>query len=236
VATFGSHGALDPVVPMDAEKFRHVRRRFDYVLHVTAAATPKVIVFDLFGVIARHQTSEAKQQIEALAGVAGEPFWKAYWGHRPDYDAGQASRDYWAIVARELGTSYSLETIDALIDADLESWSEVDERMVALIGEVAAGGRTLGLLSNIIEDLVPRFEAKHGAWLSHFTSLTYSCRIGVAKPDPRAYQICAQRLGVATSDALFFDDNERNVAAARETGMAAELFTSPEQVRARLGL
>jgi putative hydrolase of the HAD superfamily len=80
------------------------------------------------------------------------------------------------------------------------------------------------------------FERRHGRWLRLFTALTYSCRIGVAKPDPRAYLACAEQLGVGPQDVLFFDDRESNVLAAREVGMAAEVFVSPEQVRERLGL
>ncbi|WP_394825541.1 HAD family hydrolase [Pendulispora albinea] len=208
---------------------------------MAAANVRPVIVFDLFGVIARNQTEDDKRKLERIAGVAGDApaeaaFWNVYWACRPPYDAGQSSLDYWSTVTRELGVTYSKEIVAALIEADLASWCDVDERMVALIAEIGASGRTIGLLSNIILDLVPIFEAKHGGWLRHFHALTYSCRIGVAKPDPRAYRICAERLGVATSEALFFDDNERNVLAARQAGMAAEVFTSPEQVRERLGL
>ncbi|GAA2091550.1 HAD family hydrolase [Actinomadura alba] len=192
---------------------------------------PQTIVFDLFGVIARTQADEARRHIEELAGVTGEPFWDAYWAGRAAYDAGLSSRDYWADTAGRLGVSFDAATVDALIQADLESWTRVDERMVELVAELAGQGRTLGLLSNIIEDLVPVFEGLHGHWLGHFTALTYSCRIGVAKPDPRAYEICVRRLGVAPADVVFFDDSERNVVAARATGMAAEVFVSPEQVR-----
>ncbi|MFD0541502.1 HAD family hydrolase [Actinomadura luteofluorescens] len=191
---------------------------------------PDVIVFDLYGVIARTQTPEAVRRIEEIAGTPGPAFWEAYWACRPAYDAGQESASYWADVAGLLGATFP--DVPALTEADLESWTEVDGEMVALVGELADEGRTLGLLSNIIGDLVPRFEARHGAWLSRFDERVYSCRIGVAKPDPRAYEICASRLGVDPADVLFFDDNERNVLAARETGMRAELFMSPAQVRA----
>ncbi|MDA0638807.1 HAD family phosphatase [Nonomuraea sp. MCN248] len=194
---------------------------------------PKVIIFDLYGVIARTQTDEAKQQLVDLAGVSGEAFWDAYWACRPAYDAGQETREYWAAVAARLGVDFA--DVPALVAADLESWSLVDPEMVALVHELADRGVKLGLLSNIIEDLVPVWERHHGEWLGRFDALTYSCRIGVAKPDPRAYQICAERLGVAPQDALFFDDNEANVAGARAAGMPAELFTSPDQVRAHVG-
>lgn len=193
----------------------------------------RVIVFDLYGVIARTQTDEAKQRLVDLAGVPGEAFWEAYWGCRPAYDAGQDTKAYWAAVAGRLGVEFA--DVAALVAADLESWSLVDPEMVTLVHELADRGVRLGLLSNIIEDLVPVWERHHGDWLGRFDALTYSCRIGVAKPDPRAYEICAARLGIAPGDALFFDDNEANVAGARAAGMRAELFTSPGQVRALIG-
>ena len=59
-----------------------------------------------------------------------------------------------------------------------------------------------------------------------------SCRIGITKPDLRAYAICARRMGVDPADMLFFDDRESNVVAAREAGLTAEVFASPDQVRA----
>ncbi|HEY8480118.1 MAG TPA: HAD family phosphatase [Spirillospora sp.] len=189
-----------------------------------------VIVFDLYGVIARTQSPEAVRRIEEIAGDPGPAFWDAYWACRPAYDAGQESTAYWADVAARLGTRFP--DVPALIEADLDSWTEMDDAMVALVHELADEGRRLGLLSNIISDLVPRIEARHGALLGRFEALTYSCRIGVAKPDPRAYEICAERLGVRPGDILFFDDSERNVIAARRTGMRAEVFVSPDQVRA----
>jgi putative hydrolase of the HAD superfamily len=192
-----------------------------------------VIVFDLYGVIARTQTPAAVRRIEGIAGVPGPAFWEAYWACRPAYDAGQESAAYWAEVAARLGVSFP--DVPALIEADLDSWTDVDDVMAGLVGELADSGRRLGLLSNIIGDLVPRIEARHGALLDRFDALVYSCRIGVAKPDPRAFEICAERLGVEPGDVLFFDDTERNVLAAREAGMRAEVFAGPDQVRALAG-
>jgi len=192
---------------------------------------PQAIVFDLFGVIALHQSEEDKQRLERLSGVPPQALWEAYWALRKPYDAGQTSVDYWATMGARLGVNFDAATVKALIDADLESWTGVDPVMVDLLGELSAAGRTLGLLSNIIGDLVPIFEAKHGAWLSRFQARTYSCQIGVAKPDHEAFRIAAAHLGVEPRDCLFIDDNENNVRAARETGMRAEVFTSPDQVR-----
>jgi putative hydrolase of the HAD superfamily len=196
---------------------------------------PAAIVFDLFGVIALTQTPENLRLIEAAAGARSgadaERLWEAYWALREPYDSGQPAAEYWALVADRIGVRFSDETVGALVEADMESWSYADPAMVELVGELAAGGHTLGLLSNIVADLVPIFEAKHGDWLAHFTTLTYSCEIGVAKPDLRAYAIVADRLGVDPGGCLFLDDREANIVAARAAGMRAEVFRSPGQVR-----
>jgi putative hydrolase of the HAD superfamily len=195
---------------------------------------PRAIVFDLFGVIALPQTPEAKRRIEEPAGVGPDALWDAYWALRKPYDAGQSSAEYWTAVADRLGVRFASETVDTLIEADLASWTEADPAMVSLLGELAGEGHRLGLLSNIIADLVPVFEERHESWLAHFDARTYSCAIGVAKPDHRAFEIAAERLGVTPADCLFIDDTEVNVVAAREVGMRAEVFTSPDQVRALL--
>lgn len=193
---------------------------------------PEAIVFDLYGVLAKDQSEEDKRVIERLAGVTDERarrFWEAYWALRPAYDAGRPATEYWRAVSARLGTVFP--DIAALVDADLESWTRADEEMVSLVDELAAGGHRLGLLSNIISDLVPLMEERHGRWLGCFHARTYSCRIGVVKPDPRAYQICAAQLGVPASQVLFFDDRAENVQAARRVGMISEVFTSADQVR-----
>jgi putative hydrolase of the HAD superfamily len=191
----------------------------------------RAIVFDLFGVIASTQTPEDVRTIERIAGVEAGPFWEAYWALRKPYDAGQPATEYWAAVADRIGARFSGTTVRALIEADMKSWTNVNAVMVDLVAELAAQGRTLGLLSNIVADLVPIFEARHGDWLKHFATLAYSCDLGVAKPDRRAYEIVAERLGVAPRECLFIDDNETNVLAARELGMRAEVFHAPDQVR-----
>lgn len=193
---------------------------------------PRPIVFDLFGVIALPQSPGARHRIEEIAGVDPAAFWDAYWALRKPYDAGQPSAAYWAAVAERLGVRFAAGTVRALIDADLESWTRTDPAMVDLVGELAGAGHSLGLLSNIIADLVPLFEERHASWLAHFRARTYSCVIGVAKPDYEAYRIAAERLGARPADCLFVDDTEVNVVAAREAGMRAEVFRSPEQVRA----
>jgi len=61
-----------------------------------------------------------------------------------------------------------------------------------------------------------------------------SGREGVAKPDPRIFDLLATRHGVDPGRAVFVDDSPANVAAARAYGFDAVLFTSAQHLRAEL--
>lgn len=193
-----------------------------------------VLVFDLFGVIASHQSEEGLAAIERAAQVSDPRLWEAYWDLRPPYDSGdQSAHDYWRAVGRVVGTSFSDSQIQELIARDLDSWSEVDEEMVAFVTDLSSGTR-LALLSNIPADLAAHFERRHRSWLGAFEVLGFSCRIGHAKPESGAYAWCLQALGAEASDAVFIDDRAENVHAAEALGMAGHLFTSLDALRRML--
>jgi putative hydrolase of the HAD superfamily len=186
------------------------------------------VVFDLFGVIACAQSPTGQADIVAAAGVpAGrtEEFWHVYWELRPSYDRGRlGGPDYWRSVAGALDRTFDRARIAELIDADCGSWRAVDPRMLDLLDVLARSGLTLGLLSNIPPELADEFLRRH-AWLGRFAVLGFSCRIGLVKPEPAAFDWCIRSLGIEPARILFVDDREENVRAARACGMQGHLFT-----------
>jgi putative hydrolase of the HAD superfamily len=189
---------------------------------------PDVVLFDLFGVIACHQSPAARDTLTAIADASVPAFWDVYWRLRAPYDRGQVTgAEYWRQVASELGTVFDQDRVTALIRADVASWSAVDDDMVALIDEAAASGVRLALLSNIPEDLAAHYERHHNRWLRHFELLAFSCRTGQAKPDREAYLWCCRKLGLAPDRVLVIDDRAENVHAAGRLGLHTHLFTSP---------
>ena len=63
---------------------------------------------------------------------------------------------------------------------------------------------------------------------TEFDVYVNSAYVGLRKPDPAIYHLTLDQLGVAPQQAVFLDDNLRNVDAARELGIHTVQFVDPE--------
>lgn len=89
------------------------------------------------------------------------------------------------------------------------------------------------LLSNITEQgIMRRFPDNELA--QYFDTVVISSAIGYAKPDPEAYLITAERLGVEPAGCVFTDDRPVYCEAARMVGMQAIDFKSFSQFKPEL--
>lgn len=61
-----------------------------------------------------------------------------------------------------------------------------------------------------------------------------SCRTGLRKPDPAAFESAARTLGAAPGECLLIDDRPENCAAAQALGMAALRFEDAARLRVAL--
>lgn len=90
----------------------------------------------------------------------------------------------------------------------------------------------IGLLSNanynVMEDLFTQEQAS----LIDAAVLSYECRM--IKPDPRMYQLIADRLGVLPEECVFVDDLERYAIASEEVGMTGIWYTDFDKFVASL--
>jgi len=120
-------------------------------------------------------------------------------------------------------------------------WAERGEEMVAgqfdgtvrILGELKAAGMPCYALSNMEPDAF-RVRRTRFAFMDWFDDHVISGFEGVAKPDPRIFRILLDRHGLRPQTCVFIDDQPRNVAAARDLGLIALQFTSPEQLRTDL--
>ena len=91
----------------------------------------------------------------------------------------------------------------------------------------------MDLLSNMPESTFEVLIQRHG-FFAHFKQLVISGKILLLKPEPAIYKHLVDTTGIVPSESVFIDDLTRNVIAARESGLHAIQFTSPEACRAEL--
>lgn len=145
----------------------------------------------------------------------------------PDWAAVQAGtlkeRDYWQarveVFAQLTGEEATMPTFFShLFDGSAEEVTRQGAR--DLIADVKAAGLPLGLLTNDMR-------AFHSAeWvdsmapvLDQFDVIVDGSETGVLKPDPRAFQLVCDRLGVPTEGTVFIDDLKSNLEGAIAVGM-----------------
>ena len=115
-----------------------------------------------------------------------------------------------------------------------------NEPMLDLMRELRDAGNRMAILTNNVREWEPLWRAKLPVD-EIFELVVDSAWVGMRKPDPAIYELTVSRLGgVEAGECLFVDDNDVNVAAARDLGMAAVHFRSNEQaipeIRGRTGL
>ena len=124
-----------------------------------------------------------------------------------------------------------------LIDA---YFSRFDEMMpgpiagsVEILAELRDRGTPLyGLTNFSAETYPPAFERFE--FLRWFDGILVSGEVGLIKPDPRIFELLIERFAIDPRRAVYIDDVETNVIAARPLGIHGIHFTTPAALRAEL--
>lgn len=148
----------------------------------------------------------------------------------PDVDAALASVDpdglaetgglteaqYLGQYAAALGLSQAQR---AEFTADLWDWycGELDTGLVAYAASLRPRVRT-GILSNSADGARREEQARYG-FEQLVDVIVYSHEAGVAKPDPRAFLLLCDELGVRPDELAFLDDVPGHIDAARALGI-----------------
>jgi epoxide hydrolase-like predicted phosphatase len=193
----------------------------------------KAVIFDVGGVLIRTHSWAGREKWATRLGLDAREFEDFVFSGESGRQAqlGQiSSAEHWTWLADHFGLD---ETGMAELRRDFFSGDRLDESLVAYIKRLRQAGYRTGLLSNA------GGEARHllsGDYpiIDHFDGVVISAEVGVMKPDPKIYQLAAERVEVDVTEALFVDDVVENVEGARAVGMEAVHFTEPELVRQQL--
>ena len=104
---------------------------------------------------------------------------------------------------------------------------------VEIVRDLHAAGIPLYGLTNWSDELYPHAPVMFD-FLALLDDVVVSGTVKAAKPDARAYEIVAERSGIALDRLAFIDDRQTNVDAAAALGMDAVLFTDAATLRADL--
>lgn len=159
---------------------------------------------------------------------------RLYWAVRLDCDRGAFSgQKYWQHIAQQADHEISEVTADELVKLDAMSWANPNHELVACILEIKASGIRVSVLSNTPREIKQHLLAALD-WFSVFDDLTFSCDLGITKPDPAVFEHSLRKLNVRADEAIFIDDHEANVKGATAPGIQSLLYTSNEQLAAAL--
>ncbi len=182
------------------------------------------LLVDYGEVISAPLAQSAITDLVALSGRPRAAFLDRYWRHRPGYDLGQSAAEYWSqVLDRDLSGAPGV--VGRLTRIDVQGWLRLNPLTLStVLGHARRTGARLALLSNAPEPIASAIDRCH--WSRHFDHRYYSCRLGAAKPDPRAFRLVLGDLGAQPDEVLFVDDRAENTRSARDLGMHAITFTS----------
>ena len=198
------------------------------------APSSKALVLDFGGVISRtlfetHDLSEA-----ALGLAPGTLTWRGPFAPETDplWQAMQADhiteREYWMARTRSVGQLVGEEWQDMQTFVQRARGADVEAvirpEAIDAVHRAKAAGCKLAVLSNELDLFYGADFRQRLPLLGLFNVIVDATYTGVLKPDPRAYQECLSLLGVAPGQAVFVDDQWRNIEGAVRCGLQTVHF------------
>ena len=194
----------------------------------------RALILDFGGVISRTLFETHTLSEQALGLPPGTLTWRG-----PFDPAGDAlwremqadrisERDYWLARTHEVGALLGerwdrMETfVQRARGADVAA--VIRPEAVAAIEAARAACCKLAVLSNELDLFYGAGFRDRLPLLQSFDVIVDATHTGILKPDPRAYRMCLDALGCAAGDAVFVDDQLRNVRGAQAVGLVAVHF------------
>jgi putative hydrolase of the HAD superfamily len=191
------------------------------------------IIFDFGRVISAQKPPSLFRRHEKDLGLAPGTLNPIMFGSQAWQDAllgRKTAEAFWYAIGPELGLN-TPEEIDAF-RRRYHGDEAINEGVLDLIRRVH-GLHKLAVLSNSPPGLTQWLDD----WgiLELFDVVFCSGDEGVKKPDPSAFQVTLERLGVEPREAVFIDDTMNHVEAARRLGLHGIHFTTAAALEEELG-
>lgn len=181
----------------------------------------KTIIFDIGGVVTFGSFQELYNNYAALVGLTPEFILDYHKQNRDDLTLGHITLDQFFADFKKAGAKFDGDLQEAYTNEMLKIRS-INTELVNILSTLRQH-YTLGVLSNLTWTRLVADERMNIYEYFDFTVL--SCVEHLKKPDPKFYQLALAKSGAKPEQAIFIDDNEKYILAAREIGLKDILFT-----------
>jgi glucose-1-phosphatase len=194
----------------------------------------RAIIFDIGRVLVRVDIRKAQRSLAKGLSLTPEELWSAIerdprW---PDWQGGRMSaRDWHLNLSKRLRLSLDFDQFTQVWNSALDPNPIHPDHLF----EQLSKSYRLGLLSNTDPIHVAYLEATY-SFFRYFPKPVriYSCSVGASKPDPLIFREALRACKVSADQAVYIDDIEAFVDAARDLGFVGIQYRSPEQLRGEL--
>lgn len=196
--------------------------------------TAQALVLDFGGVISRTLFETHALSEQALGLPVGTLNWRGPFAPQDDalwcdMQADKISeRDYWLARTREVGqlVGENWERMETFVQrargADVQA--VIRPEAVRAIHVAKAAGYRLAILSNELDLFYGTDFRSRLPLLDLFEVVVDATYTKILKPDPRAYALCIEKLGLSAGECVFVDDQLRNVEGGRHAGLQVVHF------------
>jgi len=190
------------------------------------------ITFDLGNVLIRVDHFRFCRRLAVLAALSPQEVYAQVFESalEPGYDTGRiTSREFYQRVTAHFGVALPYSRFRDL-------WCDLFDPMdgMAELVQHLASRFPLFLLSNTNSLHFDYIKARFAALLQPFQAFVLSYEVGSRKPEPAIYQSLIRQAGRPPEEILFLDDKVSFVEAARNQGLKAWQFRSPQELQPEL--
>lgn len=182
-----------------------------------------LVIFDCFGVlcdtiVGRYLEGKAtKEEIDALTATVAK-----------DGDLGRISREQFLAEIAKVA-----KTTPKDVEDGLKNLCSLHEDLLSLIKQIREFA-DVAVLSNAFyghaEMIIDGFDIR-----KNFDKVFISCYCGMAKPDPRFYQLCVDSFDKEYDEIYMVDDSDKNLVPLKDLGIIPVKYTCAEDVEKALG-
>ena len=194
----------------------------------------RAVIFDYGMVLTGQPSAEAHDAMLRITGLPHDEFEAIYWADRHAYDEGKLTGlQFWQNIVRDAKLNLDARAVDELNLWDARMWTTQNPAMLAWQEELKKHGICTAILSNMGDTVLANIEREFN-WLPRFDVLIWSYQHNMAKPDPAIYKLTLERLGTRPEEAIFIDDKQPNIDAARALGLIGIPFSTVDRLREQL--